>query len=150
VLPQENVGGEATAKLQTTRVSAYGLVVRANRLLLCRLSADATSNVGEWTLPGGGIEFGEEPAAAVVREVFEETGLHVSVTELVAVDSRTFELEDQKLHNLRIIFRADVERGDLTYETDGSTDMCGWFTLEEASALPMVGLARRGIELAFG
>jgi 8-oxo-dGTP diphosphatase len=126
------------------------LVVRANRLLHCRLSADATSNVGEWTLPGGGIEFGEEPAAAVVREVFEETGLRVSLTELVAVDSRTFELEDQHLHNLRIIYRADVERGELTYEKDGSTDMCGWFTPEDASALPMVGLAHRGIELAFG
>jgi hypothetical protein len=59
-------------------------------------------------------------------------------------------LEDQHLHTLHIIYCADVERGNLTYETDGSTDMCGWFTPEEASALPMVGLARRGIELAFG
>jgi 8-oxo-dGTP diphosphatase len=150
VLSRESAGHEATAKPRTTRVSAYGLVERDGRLLLCRLSAEATSNIGEWTLPGGGIEFGEEPAAAVVREVFEETGLHVSVTELVAVDSRTFELEDQRLHNLRIIYRAEVEDGELTYETDGSTGMCAWFTPREASALPLVGLARRGIDLAFG
>jgi 8-oxo-dGTP pyrophosphatase MutT (NUDIX family) len=30
-----------------------------------------------WALPGGAIELGEEPAEAVIREVWEETGLHV-------------------------------------------------------------------------
>lgn len=32
-----------------------------------------------WVLPGGGIDSGESPEDAVVREVFEETGLHVRV-----------------------------------------------------------------------
>lgn len=32
-----------------------------------------------WVLPGGGIDLGESPEAAVVREVFEETGLQVTV-----------------------------------------------------------------------
>jgi 8-oxo-dGTP diphosphatase len=32
-----------------------------------------------WVLPGGGINQGESPENAVIREVFEETGLHVEV-----------------------------------------------------------------------
>jgi len=38
-----------------------------------------------WNLPGGGIENGELPTEAVMREVKEETGLEVEVKQLVGV-----------------------------------------------------------------
>jgi hypothetical protein len=53
------------------------------------------------------------------------------------------------MHSLRVIYDVEVIDGELTHEVDGSSDMCAWFTREEALALPMVGLARTGIELAF-
>jgi 8-oxo-dGTP diphosphatase len=39
-----------------------------------------------WGLPGGDIKFGEEPAEAVRRELWEETGLSVQATRLVLVE----------------------------------------------------------------
>jgi mutator protein MutT len=43
---------------------------------------------GEWSLPGGGVEIGETLEAAVVRELFEETGLTVDVGPVVEVLDR--------------------------------------------------------------
>jgi 8-oxo-dGTP pyrophosphatase MutT (NUDIX family) len=40
---------------------------------------------GVWTLPGGAIEPGEQPADAAVRECFEETGFLVAVESLIGV-----------------------------------------------------------------
>ncbi|MDP9336579.1 MAG: NUDIX domain-containing protein, partial [Actinomycetota bacterium] len=49
------------------RVAAYNLCVDSDdRLLLVRLS-ERTEAPGSWTLPGGGVEFGEHPEAAALR-----------------------------------------------------------------------------------
>jgi 8-oxo-dGTP diphosphatase len=87
---------------RVTRVAAYSLVVDDGRILLCRLLEHVVGNVGDWTLPGGGIDFGEDPRDAAVREVFEETGLHVEVEELVEVDSAHFNLTERDMHAVRI------------------------------------------------
>jgi 8-oxo-dGTP pyrophosphatase MutT (NUDIX family)/lysophospholipase L1-like esterase len=60
-------------------VSAKAVVVRQGAVLL------ALNDRGEWELPGGRVERGEEPAAAAVREVAEETGLLVTATALLGL-----------------------------------------------------------------
>jgi len=40
-----------------------------------------------WGLPGGSLEYGEHPEAAVIREVWEETGLNVCIERLLLVNS---------------------------------------------------------------
>ena len=40
-----------------------------------------------WGLPGGSLEYGEHPEKAVIREVWEETGLNVCIEKLLLVDS---------------------------------------------------------------
>src|SRR5690349_7824674 len=40
---------------------------------------------GSWSLPAGAVEPGESPSVAVVREVLEETGLHVRPRRIAAV-----------------------------------------------------------------
>ena len=54
----------------TARPSAYGIVERGGSLALVRTPEGVY-------LPGGGIEAGETPEQAMVREAFEECGLHV-------------------------------------------------------------------------
>jgi len=40
-----------------------------------------------WGLPGGSLEYGEHPEEAVIREVWEETGLNVCIKRLLLVNS---------------------------------------------------------------
>ncbi len=54
-------------------------VLRDGRLLACRRTAPAEV-AGGWELPGGKVEPGESPEAALVREVAEELGIAVRVT----------------------------------------------------------------------
>ena len=63
----------------TTRVPCAGGIVhdRAGRLLLIRRGQPPS--MGAWSVPGGRCRPGEDPAAACVREVAEETGLAVTV-----------------------------------------------------------------------
>ncbi len=135
---------------QVSRVGAYGIIVRENRLLLCRLAPKVRHIAGRWTLPGGGVEFGEDPQDAVVREVLEETGLQIRPREIAAVHSFTSENSARKFHSIRIIYHVEVLGGELRNECDGSTDLCNWWTLEEAHDLPMVNLGELGLQLAFG
>jgi len=138
------------SKQGKTRVSAYGLLRRDEKMLLCRLSQKVGMNPGHWTLPGGGLDFGEDPEDAVVREFKEETGLDVKVNKLVAVDSLSDSMPGwSPMHSIRIIYSVDYLSGDLQYETDGSTDLCAWHTREEIHQLPMVALATVGVEHAF-
>jgi 8-oxo-dGTP diphosphatase len=138
------------------RVAAYNVCVDADdRLLLSRLS-DITEAPGSWTLPGGGVEFGEHPEAAAIRELHEETGLTGSIVELLAVDSmhrpaRSHEHDDiADYHSIRIIYRTSVDPGVIAYELGGSTDQAAWCTRAELATMALVSTAELGFRLAYG
>jgi mutator protein MutT len=63
------------------KISAFGIILdEQQRVLLCH-----RCDVDLWNLPGGGVEQGETPAQAVIREVKEEVGLKVAVRKLAGV-----------------------------------------------------------------
>jgi 8-oxo-dGTP diphosphatase len=131
------------------RVAAYTLCHDEHgRVLLCHIAPSV--GVGDiWTLPGGGLEFGEPPAAAALRELTEETGLVGEIIELVDVSDRCFRPADgsEPLHAIRIVYRARIVGGTLHDELEGSTDMARWWTPEEALRLRLGELARQMISL---
>jgi 8-oxo-dGTP diphosphatase len=133
-----------------TRVAAYALSAdEGGRILLCRIAPSVAS--GEiWTLPGGGLEFGEPPEVAVIRELAEESGYQGEVVGLADVTDRVLTDSDGggRMHAIRIVYRVRVTGGELRDEVDGSTDTCGWFTPDEASRLNLGSLAKHALELA--
>jgi 8-oxo-dGTP diphosphatase len=128
---------------QMQRVAAYALVVRGgaagDEVLLTRNSARGP-HPGQWTLPGGGIDHGEEPRQTVVREVREETGLDCTPGEVLDVGSAHFEGtapsgRREDFHALQIVFTAEVSDGEpAVIETGGTTDAAAWVPVAEVGS----------------
>ncbi|GAA1997871.1 NUDIX hydrolase [Microbacterium ulmi] len=134
------------------RVAAYAVVTDDDgRILLAHWNEGRRA---AWTLPGGGLEDGEDPEHAVRREVREETGYRVVVEQLLGIHSRVIPPgrriteSDEPLHALRIVYRARITGGRLRNEQDGSTDMADWFPLTGVRSLQRVKLIDIALSMA--
>jgi ADP-ribose pyrophosphatase YjhB (NUDIX family) len=117
------------------RIAAYGVATDADGRVLLVRSSLRSNTPGVWSLPGGGIEHGEDPADAVVREVAEETGLAVRVTGVrgVVADITEMPWRDVAVHHDRIVYDVAVVGGELRAEPDGTSDVAAWLSLAELS-----------------
>lgn len=133
------------------RVAAYAVVERRGKILLTHWRR---GHLHGWTLPGGGIDPGEDPRDAVVREVLEETGLDAKVGKLLGVDSRVMVREEvpegtnPELHTIRIVYRATVKDGPLRHEIGGSSDEARWVPLREIKSLRTLSLVQTSLHMA--
>lgn len=112
-------------------------IIRNNRGdVLCLLRADD----GRWGLPAGAIDPGESPAAAIVREVREETGLDVCVEAVAGVfggtDFRHQYPNGDEAEFVTIVFECRVTGGKL-HAADGEALEFRWFPF---NAMPHLGL----------
>lgn len=141
------------------RIAAYALLTRGGEVLLTQMSS-MTRIQGRWTLPGGGIDHGEEPRDALRREVYEETGLHVEPGRVIDVHATHFvgaraDGVVENYHGIHLIFEADVAAGSRdvephVVEEDGSTARAAWVPLPEALGLDLLSAARHALGLLEG
>ncbi len=70
---------------QNQLVVSVGVIVnkKGEILLGLRNQPELIEEHNKWEFPGGGIEFGESPEEALIREVKEETGLKVEIVRLL-------------------------------------------------------------------
>lgn len=100
-----------------------------------------------WQFPGGGIEFGEDPRDAVVREVREETGLHVK---LMSKHPFAFNYSDPltNSHVVALGYVAKYVDGTIDTSLDRNTGDAQWFTYDEVDFASCVPLTKELVDSA--
>ena len=103
---------------------------------------------GLWCVPGGAMEAGESAAEACIREVWEETGLSVSVKRLIGVYSNPNQLvvypDGNKVHIVVMSFEVEVVSGKLGLSNE--TTEAGYFSMKEMETMPMHGKHKERVE----
>ena len=134
---------------RSLRVGSYAVCVRDGAVLLARLIG---ADPPVWTLPGGGLDHGEDPRDGAIREVEEETGYRVELRQLLTVESFRWTVdrgEGPVDHQaVCILYTADVVDGELRNEVGGSTDVAAWVPLPDVAALARNGLVDLGLTVA--
>lgn len=131
----------------TFRLAAYGVCIDAGRVLLVHHRA-----TGHWTLPGGGVEHGEDPIETPVRELLEETGYRGVVQQLLGVDSRIIPAAERlrpgpEHQNVGIYYRVSITGGDLRTEPDPEIVAAAWVPVEDVANLRRSSLVAIGLGL---
>jgi ADP-ribose pyrophosphatase YjhB (NUDIX family) len=115
-------------------VCVGAVVVRGGSILL--VERGRGSGVGLWSVPGGRVEAGETLAAAVERELLEETGLRGTCGEFLGWVERI----DASAHYVILDFMVRVAGGEAVAGDDAAA--VHWVRLSALDAVPLVpGLA---------
>jgi 8-oxo-dGTP diphosphatase len=104
-----------------------GVIVRRGDQLLLQRRINSHGE-GTWSSPGGHLDFGEEPAACAVREVAEETALHLGGVRFVGITNDVF---DDERHYVTLWFVATDFAGVPTIAATDELSELDWFPLDD-------------------
>ena len=135
------------------RIGVYGLAVAGGlspTILLARLGPQEAA-AGVWTLPGGGLDWGEHPLDGLKREFMEETGLVPEAGRPLGVHSYSLTPDERHtpgppIQVIQVIYPV-VAAGVPVNEVGGSTSEARWFLLSELDSLPIVDLVKIALDL---
>ena len=111
------------------KLTVDGAVLKEEKILLIKRKNRPFK--GKWALPGGFVEYGEKTEDAVVREVFEETGLKTKIKDLVGVFSDPD--RDPRGHTISVVYLLEICGGRLKSGDDASD--AKFFRLKELPEL---------------
>jgi 8-oxo-dGTP diphosphatase len=92
---------------KTPKITVDGIIKKENEILLIKRRNNPYKDC--WALPGGYVEYNEKTDDAVIREVFEETGLLTKIVNLIGVYSDPN--RDPRGHTISIVYELKIQTG---------------------------------------
>lgn len=99
--------------LGVVNVRTVGVVHSGNEVLIHQLQGDSF-----WTLPGGRVEFGEDAATALVREMREELEAEVRVERLLWAVENFFVFQEKEYHEFAFYFLTELPEEHTAYQQE--------------------------------
>ena len=118
-------------------LNAYVVVFNGDKVLVLRRKNDL------WEFPGGGIEWGEEPEEAAIRETKEETEIVVKEVKLIGVTSATFKKDGNDKHAIYLVYRAEANSDKVKISGEHSEHK--WVSIGELKELKLGLNAERAL-----
>lgn len=116
-------------------VGVSALVLHGGRVLLIKRRCEPDK--GLWALPGGLVNLGEKVVDAAVREIFEETGIKISIKRLIDVVDKISLDENGKVKYHFVIISFEGE--PLSYDIKPSSEVeeAKWVDAEEIVSMEL-------------
>ena len=126
-------------------VGVGAVVIEKGKVFITLRGKKARNEVGKWEIPGGGVEFGETLKDAIKREIKEENDFDIEIVELLGVNDHI--IKEEKQHWVSPTFICKIKSGVPKIMESDKCEAIGWFTLDEASKLPLSIVTKYDIEL---
>lgn len=134
-------------KVQVVGIGGLILNKKGEVLLTKRIDRMFPQWSGKWGIPGGHVEFGEDPKETLHRELKEELGVRVHITlnnPFVASDS--LDLPNMAYHGIFLCFSCLITRGTLKRKSKEHSEF-KWFKLKEIDFKDCIPLTEDFINL---
>lgn len=128
---------------QTLTVRA--VIKQDNKVLLLRRAAGNPKYIGLFELPGGKVDFGEDPRASLQREIAEETGREVETQQIFDVHSE-LDVSDLKHQYIVLVFLVTL-RADTQLELSSEHDKYAWKKLADVQLNEVTETTRLALQL---
>jgi 8-oxo-dGTP diphosphatase len=117
----------------------HALVSKDNKFLLIKRNSNYNYDPDCWDLPGGGINFGEQPLETIIRETKEETDIDINIGKIL----HTCGVLTEPIWSIEIYVEGEYLKGDVVLSSEHSSFM--WLTREELRAIEPKGVHVKNI-----
>jgi 8-oxo-dGTP pyrophosphatase MutT (NUDIX family) len=117
-------------KLWESNVLVGAATVHDGQFLLLRRSGTETFLPDLWGIPAGKTHWGEDPSAACIRELHEETGLQGQIADLVGYSTFMSKRGDVELSNVQLNFLVHVQHNDVKLDPASHSEF-RWIPLDD-------------------